>query len=89
MARWAGEGNDWIKFMAQRQLRKEDVIHSLLVSMRRAVEKKTESNGTRPAKKPRELPPSNLKYQRKGRNSPWTSKVTAKRLWTGSMAMPS
>ena len=40
MARWAGEGNDWTKLMAQRQLRKEDVIRSLLESMKQAVEKK-------------------------------------------------
>ena len=43
MARWAGEGNDWIKLMAQRQPRKEDVIHSLLASMRQAVDKKTKA----------------------------------------------
>ena len=33
MARWAGEGKDWIKLMAQRQLRKEYVIHILLESL--------------------------------------------------------
>ena len=35
-----GEGNDWIKLMAQRQPRKEDVIRSLLESMKQAVETK-------------------------------------------------
>ena len=49
MARWAGEGNDWIKLMAQ-QSPKEEQIHSLLVSMRQAVEKKTKIIETRPAK---------------------------------------
>ena len=39
MARWAGEGNDWKKLMAQRKPRKEDVIRSLLDSMKQAVEK--------------------------------------------------
>ena len=46
MARWVGEGNDWINLMAQRKLRKEDVIRSLLESMEQAVEKKAEPNGT-------------------------------------------
>ena len=30
MARWAGEGKDWIKLVAQLLPRKEDVIRSLL-----------------------------------------------------------
>ena len=55
METWAGEGNDWIKLMAQRQPRKEDVSRSLLESMKQAVEKKAESHGTRPTKKPRHL----------------------------------
>ena len=54
--------------MAQRQPRKEYVIHSLLASMRQAVEKKTESTGTRPAKKPRELPPLELEIQEESKN---------------------
>ena len=56
MARWAGKGNDWIKFMAQRKPRMEDEIRSMLEFMKEAVEKKTEPNGTRPTKKPRDLP---------------------------------
>ena len=56
MAIWAGEGNDWIKLVAQRKPRKEDVIRSLLESMKHAVVKKTEPNGIGPAKKPRDLP---------------------------------
>ena len=36
MAKWAGEGNDWIQLLALRH-RKEDVIHSLLALMRQAV----------------------------------------------------
>ena len=60
MARWGGEGNDWIMLLAQRQPRKEDVIHSLLASMRQTVEKKTKANETRPAKKPRESRPLEL-----------------------------
>ena len=55
MARWAGERNDWIKLMAQQQLRKKDVIHSLLTSLRQTVEKKIKANETRPAKKTKEL----------------------------------
>ena len=39
MARWTGEGNDWIKLMAQRKPRKEDATRSLLESMKQAVEK--------------------------------------------------
>ena len=36
------------------------MIHSLLGSMKQAVEKKTKANGTRPTKKPREWPPLEL-----------------------------
>ena len=57
MARWAGEGKDWIKLMAHQKPRREDVIRSLLESMKQAVEKKAEPNGTRPSKKPRDLLP--------------------------------
>ena len=46
--------NDWIKLMAQRQPRKEDVIRSLLMSMKQAVEK-TDSNGTNWTKESRDL----------------------------------
>ena len=52
----ASEGNDWIKLMAQNKIRKENVIRSLLESMRQTVEKKAEPNGTRATKKPRNLP---------------------------------
>ena len=37
MARWAGEGNDWIKLMAQQKPRREDVVRSLLESMKQPV----------------------------------------------------
>ena len=67
MARWAGEGNDWIKLMAQRQPREEDVIHFLFASMRQAVEKKTKPNETRRAKKPTELPPLKLEIPEEGK----------------------
>ena len=60
MAKWAGEGNDWIKLMAQRKPHKEDVIRYLLETLKQAVGKKTEPNGTRPTKKPRDLPPLQL-----------------------------
>ena len=66
MAKWSGEGNDWIKRMAQNQPRKEDVIHSLLASMGQAVDKKTEADGTSPTKKPRELPPHELETPEEG-----------------------
>ena len=39
MARWAGEGKDWIQLMAQTQPRKEDVIRNLLESMKQPVDK--------------------------------------------------
>ena len=48
MARWAGEGNDCIELMAQRKPRKDDVIRSLLESIKQAVEKKADPNGTIP-----------------------------------------
>ena len=51
MSRRAVEGNDCLKLTAQLKPRKEDVIRSLLESIERAVEKKTEPNGTRPTKK--------------------------------------
>ena len=60
VARWAGEGRDWITLMTQLQPRREDVIRSLLESTKQAVEKKAELNGTRPTRKPRDLPPLEL-----------------------------
>ena len=66
MARWAGEGNDWIKLMAHRKARKEDVIRSLLESMKQAVERNTEPNGIRPIKKPRDLPPLEIERPEAG-----------------------
>ena len=56
MARWAGEGNDWIELVAQKP-RKEDVVRSLLESTKQTVENKAEPNGARPIKKPRDLLP--------------------------------
>ena len=56
MARWAGEGKDWIQLMTQTQPRKEDVIRNLLESMKQPVDKKKESKGSMPTKKPRDLP---------------------------------
>ena len=38
-------GKDWIKLMTQLRPRKEDVVRSLLKSMKQAVEKKKESTG--------------------------------------------
>ena len=46
MARWAGEGHDWIKLMAQNKPRKEHVIRSLLESLKQTVEKKAETKGS-------------------------------------------
>ena len=83
MAKWAGEGNDWIKLMAQQQPRKDDVIHSLLASMRQAVEKKTKANETRP------LPPLQIEILEEGKKLTLEIKGTAKRLWTRSTVMPS
>ena len=53
MARWAGGGKDWIKL-------EEDVIRSLLLSMKQSVKKITDPNGTKPTEKPKELPPLEL-----------------------------
>ena len=39
MARWAGEGKDWIKLVAQLKPRREDVIRSLRESMKQVVAK--------------------------------------------------
>ena len=50
MARWAGEGKDWIQLMTQTQPRKEDVIRNLLESMKQPVDKKMESKGSVPTK---------------------------------------
>ena len=60
MARWAGEGKDWIQFMTQTQPRKEDVIRNLLESTKQPVDKKKESKGSVPTKKSRDLPPVDL-----------------------------
>ena len=50
--------------MTQQKSRREDVIRSLLESMKQAVGKKKEPNGTRQTKKQRDLPLLNLKYRR-------------------------
>ena len=60
MARWAGEANDWIELMTQTRPQKEDVIRNLLESMKQPVDKKKESKGFVPTKKPRNLPPLDL-----------------------------
>ena len=46
MARWTGEGKDWVQLMTQTQLRKEDVIRNLLESMKQPADKKKESEGS-------------------------------------------
>ena len=61
MARWAGEGKDRIKLMTQKNPREEDVIRSLLESMKQAVEKTKEPNGILPTEQPRDLPPLELR----------------------------
>ena len=60
MARWAGEGKEWIELMTQTRPQKEDVIRNLLESMKQPVDKKKESKGPVPTKKPRDLPPPDL-----------------------------
>ena len=57
MARWAGEGKDWTQLMMHSHPRREDVIRHLLKSMKQPVDKKKESKGPVPDKKPRDLPP--------------------------------
>ena len=56
MARWTGEGKDWVQLMTQTQLRKEDVIRNLLESMKQPADKKKESEGSVLTKKSRDLP---------------------------------
>ena len=75
MATWAGEGNDWIKLMAQRKPRKEDVIRSLLESMKQAVD---EPHGTRPTKKPREVLPLELDIPEAGKRPTLETKSNCK-----------
>ena len=47
-----GEGKDWIELMTQTRPRKEDVIRNLLESTKQPVDKKKESKGPVPTKKP-------------------------------------
>ena len=47
---WRGEG-----LMTQTQLRKEDVVRNLVESMKEPVDKKKESKGSVPTKKPKDL----------------------------------
>ena len=61
MARWAGEGNDWKKLMVQRKPRRENVIQSLLESMKQTVGKKTEPDRLR---NQGTCAPLNLEYRR-------------------------
>ena len=60
MARWAGDRKDWIELMTQTRLRKEDVIRNLLESMKQPVDKKKDTKGPVPTKKPRDLRPLDL-----------------------------
>ena len=48
MARWAGEGKDWIELMTQSRPHKEDVVRNLLESMKQPVDGKKESKGPVP-----------------------------------------
>ena len=61
IVRWAGEGKDWIKLMTELKPREEDVIRSLLESMKQAVGQKKEPNGSLPTKQPSDLPLLKLK----------------------------
>ena len=60
LARWAGEGKDWMQLMTQTHPRKEDDIRNQLEPMKQPVEKKEESKGSVPTEKPRDLPPLDL-----------------------------
>ena len=62
MARWAGEGNDWSKLMAQKKTRKENVF----LQPARIYETDGGPNGARPIKKPRGLPPYVLSIPQAG-----------------------
>ena len=79
-----GEGNDWIKLMALRQPRKEDVIRSLLKSMKQAVE----NTGPGRQKKPRALPPLELETLEAGKMLTLEIRVDCKTIvdWINSQA---
>ena len=53
MARWAGEGNDWIELLMQTRPQKEDVIRNLLESIKQPVGIRKASKGLVPTKKPK------------------------------------
>ena len=76
MARWAGEGKDWIQHMIQTQPRKEDVIRNLLESMKQALDKKKDSKRSVPTKKPRICLPSTSEHRYLERHRHWRSKET-------------
>ena len=65
MSKWAGEGNDWIQFMAQGPPREEDVTVSPLATMRQAAVKRTVQSGGVVTKKPRDLDPLVLESRRR------------------------
>ena len=54
-----GEGPD--QAYEAKKPREQDVIRSLLESMKQAVEKQKEPNGTLPTEQPRDLPPLELR----------------------------
>ena len=58
MARWPGEGHDWIILMTQRQPRKEDDM---------PWKRRSRQNETRQAKKQREVPPLELEIPAEGK----------------------
>ena len=80
MARWAGEGKDWIQLMTETQPRMKNVIRNLLESTKQPVDEKKSPDGV-PTKKPRDLPHLNLGTPVPGeRDRHWRSKATIKRL---------
>ena len=69
-----------MQLTTQTRPRKEDVIRNLLESMKQLVEKKKESRGPVPTKKPRDLPPLDLGTPVPGERPTLEIKGTMKRL---------
>ena len=73
MARWVGEGKDWIELMTQTRPRKEDAIRNLLESMKQPEDLCRQRNQGI-------CLPLTLEHQYLERSRHWRSKGTIKRL---------
>ena len=68
MARWASEGYDWVKLMAQRKAPQGRCNSQFTRVHETNCGEEDQVHGTRPAKKPRELPPLELEIPEEGKN---------------------